>query len=558
MLQRAKVATGYLLILLLLALGLLLAGCGEQAAVTSTPAVTADGKTLLRKGNGAEPATLDPHQAQGVPAANILRDLYEGLVSEAPDGSLIPGGAESWEISEDGTVYTFHLRKEARWSNGDPVTAEDYAYGLRRSVDPMTGSSYAEVLAPIVNTHAVIIGDLPPEELGVEVLDPYTLRIRLRAPTPYFLGLLTHASTYPVHQATAEKYGDQFTQPDNSVVNGAYKLKEWVVNSHITLERNPQYWNDAATRIDRVKYFGIDDAESEFKRYRAGDLDMTATVPKAHLEWVKQNIPEQYKAHPALAVYYYGLNTTRPPFKDNVKLRTALSLAIDRKIMVEKVTRGGEIPAYGWVPPRVKNYEPQRAYYADWPREKQIAEAKRLYEEAGYSEDDPLRTQIRYNTSEGHKEVAVAVANMWKVNLGVQVELVNEEWKVFLQNVKLKQKTQVFRAGWVGDYNDPYTFLELLHSDFGLNGSGYSNPSYDKLLEQAAREADEDKRAELLQQAEQILLNDQPVIPIYFYVNKTLLKPYVEGYEGNLMDHHHSRHLAIEVPAQSATEQPDG
>jgi oligopeptide transport system substrate-binding protein len=528
-------------------------GCESPQDSSLEPEITAAGEVVLRKGNGAEPQTLDPHRAQGVPEANILRDLYEGLVSEAPDGSLIPGAAARWEINTDGKTYTFHLREDARWSNGAPVTAGDFAYSLRRTVDPATGSSYAAILAPIENAMAIIRGEHAPATLGVEAIDEHTLKIRLEAPTPYFLGLLTHTTTYPVYRPAVDRYGAAFTQPDNNVSNGAYKISEWVVASHITLQRNTHYWNDTKTRIDILKYFAIDDAEAELRRYRAGELDWTSTVPLGRLDWVREHLPDEYRASPYLGTYYYGLNLTRPPFEDKPTLRRALSLAIDRKILVEKVIRGGEIVAYGWVPPAVHNYTSQRFDYADWPRRKQVQEARRLYCQAGFSENKPLNVEIRYNTSDAHQKIATVIASQWQSVLGVKTTLLNEEWKVFLQNVQARRVTEAYRAAWIGDYNDAYTFAELLHSGFGLNGTGYANPEYDRLVEQAAVEADRERRRKLLQQAERVLLKDHPLIPIYFYVSKRLIKPYVEGVRDNIMDHHYTKHLHIDLsPSERA------
>jgi oligopeptide transport system substrate-binding protein len=270
-------------------------------------------------------------------------------------------------------------------------------------------------------------------------------------------------------------------------------------------------------------------------------------VPLGHLDWAREHLPREYRASPYLGTYYYGLNLTRPPFENKPSLRKALSLAIDRRILVEKVTRGGEIAAYGWVPPRVGNYAGQRFPYAGWPREKRIRVARRLYRQAGYSKSKPLELEIRYNTSAAHQKIATVVASQWQNALGVRATLINEEWKVFLQNVQAKRLTEAYRASWVGDYNDAYTFAELLHSDFGLNGTGYASKAYDRLLDQAALEADENRRRDLLQQAERVLLADHPLIPIYFYVSKRLLKPYVEGYRDNIMDHHYTRYLRLDL-----------
>lgn len=537
--------------LVLILLGLLgLSACDRNPDEDRlTPQVTPEGQWMLRKANGAEPQTLDPHKAQDVPSANILRDLYEGLISETPAGELAPGVAERWTVSADDLTYTFALRADARWSNGTPITAGDFVYALRRSVDPATGSSYSAILTPIQNAEAIIDGRLKPEALGVEAPDPQQLKITLKAPTPYFLELLTHSSTYPVYQPAVKAHGDAFTQPPYSVTNGAYRLKDWTVASQITLERNPAYWDDAHTRIGRVQYFPIEDTESEFKRYRAGELDWTNSVPTAQLDRVRAELPEHYHASPYLGVYYYGLNLTRSPFKDNPGLRRALSLAVDRDILVEKITRGGETAAYGWVPPGVKHYEHQYLDYTTWPQAKRLEEARRLYHEAGYSTAKPLEVEIRYNTSDNHRKLAQAIASMWKTALGVEATLYNEEWKVFLQNVQDKRLTQAYRASWTGDYNDPYTFLELLHAEFGLNGTGYRNPAYDRLVEEAAMTSNPDTRRQHLAAAERQLLADHPVIPLYFYVSQRLIKPYVHGYQPHSLDHHYTKHLWIEPAA---------
>ena len=513
-------------------------------AAMPDPSLLAE-RQVLHRGNGAEVQTLDPHRAEGVPASNILRDLYEGLVLEAPDGALIPGTADRWEISADGRTYRFHIRENARWSNGEPVTAHDFVYGLRRSVDPATGSRYSQILAPILNAEAVIAGKQPVEALGVRAIDDHSLEITLKAPTPYFLGLLTHSSTYPVHRANVEAYGSRFSRPGHLVSNGAYRLSEWVVQSHVRLDRNPHYWNDAHTVIDTVYFYPMEDSSTELKRYRAGELEITEAIPLQQFRWIRKHLGSELKVAPYLGTYYYGFNLTRPPFKDNLGLRRALSLVVNREILVEKITGMGEKPLYSWVPEGIPGYTPARPDYADWPQKKRIAEARRLYAEAGYSRSNPLTVEIRYNTSENHKKVAIAIGAMWKQALGVKVKLVNEEWKVFLQNRKQKRDTQVFRAGWIGDYNDPYTFLEILRSSHGLNDEGYANPEYDALLERSTLEQDPAARFRLMRQAEAIAVKDQPVIPLYGYVSKHLVKPRVGGWTPNILDHHYSKDLYL-------------
>lgn len=501
-------------------------------------------RQVIHIGNGTDPQTLDPHRAQGVPESNIGRDLFEGLIAEAPNGDLIPGVAESWDVSDDGKTYTFHLRGDARWSNGDPVRAGDFVFGMRRSVDPATLSVYSFILAPIENAQAIIAGEADPDALGVTAVDDATLEIRLENPTPYFLGLLTHSASYAVHPGNVEEHGTDFVRAGNLVSNGAYQLDEWVVQSHVKLVKNPNYWNADTVTIDEVYYHATEDVAGELKRFRAGELDITNTIPKSQLEWIRENMPERLLIAPYLGSYYYGLNLTKPPFEDAPALRRALALAIDRDIITEQITAAGEIAAYGWIPPRIANYEGAQMPEAEWTQEEREAEARRLYEQAGYTSDNPLNVEILYNTQDDHRRIAVAIASMWREVLGVQASLVNQEWKVYL-DTRNQKNTQVFRAGWIGDYNDPYTFAEIARSTSELNDSGYSNPEYDRLLDEASAETDLEKRAAILAQAELVLLDDMPLIPLYFYVTARMVQPWVQGYEANIMDHFRVQDMAI-------------
>ena len=525
-------------------------GAGEgPAAASAGPIGGATGMELAARqvihiGNGADPQTLDPHKSQGVPSSNIGRDLYEGLVNEAGNGDLEPGGAESWTISDDGKSYTFALRRAARWSNGAPVTARDYVFGLRRSLDPATLSRYTFILAPIKNAAAVAAGDMPTTAVGARAVDDYTLEIELENPTPYFLGLLTHSASYPLYEPSVVEHGDRHVRPGNLVSNGAYMLEDWVVQSHVKLVRNPEYWDNANTTIDEVWYYATEDKAGELKRFRAGELDYTNGVPKAQLPWTRENLADALVISPYLGSYYYGFNMTRPPFKDNPPLRRALALAVNRDILTKQVTNAGELPAYGWVPP-VQNYQGQQMPEAAWTQAEREAEARRLYAEAGYSAANPAKIQITYNTEEDHKRIAVAVAGMWKQVLGVETSILNQEWKVFLDTRNQRIETQVFRGGWIGDYNDAYTFAELMLSNSGLNDSGYNSPAYDRLLRQASAEGDLAKRAELLQAAERQLLADLPIMPLYFYVTARMVKPWVGGYQPNIMDHHRTKNFYI-------------
>ncbi len=523
-----------------LAVAILVAGSIGSAAAADL----ADNQ-ILRKGNGAEPATLDPHKAEAVPDHNILRDLLEGLVAEGPDGKLVPGAAASWDISADGTVYTFHLRPDGKWSNGEPVTTADFVYSLRRVVDPQTGSKYTFLLYPIKNAEEISKGQTAPDTLGAEAVDAATLKLTLKAPTPYVLGLLTHGAAAPVHRATVEKFGAQWVRAGNFVGNGAYTLKEWTPQSQVVLAKSPTYWDAKTVKITEVTYFPTEDSNTDLKRYRAGEVDMTNEVPNDQLAFIKQNFPNEFKVAPYLGTYYYGFNMEQPPFKDNLKLRQALSLAIDRETLVEKVTAAGELPAHSWVPPGVLDYHPQTPDTAKLSQAQRVELAKKLYTEAGYSDAKPLSVEIRYNTNDNHKKIAIAIAAMWKQALGINATLVNEEFKVFLENRKQKKVTQVFRAGWIGDYNDANTFAELLLSDAGLNDFGYNSAQYDALVKKAAVTIDSEKRAALMEEAERVMLADQPMAPIYFYVVKRLVKPYVVNYQPTILNHNPTKWLAI-------------
>ena len=503
-------------------------------------------KNTLQRGNGAEPETLDVHKSSGVPAANIQRDLFEGLVAEAADGSHVPGVAESWTLSDDGKVYTFRLRKNAKWSNGDAVTAHDFVFALRRGVDPAVGSSYAFILWPIANGEEITKGKVKElDRLGVEAVDAHTLKVTLKAPTPYFIGLLTHMHAYPVHRKTIERHGDKWTRAGNLVSNGAYRLAEWVPQSHIRLERNPHYWDAANVRIDAVVFHPTEDKSTELRRFRSGELDATDDVPSDQIAWVEKNLAAQFRNTAYLGTYYYALNLTKAPFRDRPGLRNALAMTIDREILTGKVTKGGEIPAYAWVPPGVNQYAGAKVPWAGLSKAERLARARKLYAEAGYSRDNPLKVQILYNTSDNHKRIAIAVAGMWKQALGVKTELFNQEWKVYLTTRRAKQ-FEVLRAGWIGDYNDANTFLELFKGDVGtMNPAGYVNSEYDVLMRKAERETDLKVRAGLMQKAEGILLKDLPIIPIYHYTTQHLVSPRVKGWTDNVMDVHPTRHLSL-------------
>ena len=506
------------------------------------PAVLAQDQTVTR-GNGEEPQTLDPHQAEGVPAANILRDLFEGLTTEAPDGDIIPGAAIRWNISRNAKTYTFYLRRDMKWSNGDPVTADDFVFSLRRAASPETASPSATMLLPIRNAREVLADELPLEDLGVALLDEFTLQITLTGPTPYFLGLLTHPVAYPVNRRNLEEFGDEFSRPGNLVSNGAYVLGDWKHRVSIELEKNPFYREAENTIVDRVIFLPIEDVSVEITQFRSGALDWTNEVPNNQFTWLKRHYPDELIISPWMGSYFFGFNLEAEPFIQNPELRQALIFAIDRQIITDKVTQFGEQPSFALVPPGVEDYIPFVPEYADWSQEKRNEEARRLYELAGYSDENPLRIEIRYNTSENHKKIALAIASMWKQVLGVNASLVNEEFRVFMQNRQQKVITQVFRAGWVSDYNDPYSFLELFRTGDRRNDYGYSNSIFDAVLDEVATERLRARRARLMFEAERVLLTDFAIIPIYSYVTKRLVDQHLQGWRNNVMDHHLTRYM---------------
>jgi oligopeptide transport system substrate-binding protein len=522
-----------------------LVGCSRSP--NTSAATHAPSSAILLRGSGAEPDSLDPQKARSVESQTILRDLCEGLTTLNKSAGVAPGVATDWTVSADGKKYTFNLRPEARWSNGERVVAADFVAAWRRLVDPAIASGYAQIIDVIENAGDIVAGKKPPEALGVFAPADSTLVVELASPAAYLPSLLSHTSTCPVHRPTLTQHPDELAKPGVMICNGAFVPKEWVQGSHILATRNHYYWNDAATRLDGVKYLLIPDENAELTRYRAGGLHTTYVVPRGQFDWIRANLAGQLHVAPQLGTYFYGFNLNKPPFKDNPGLRRALSLVIDREKLVERVLRVGELPAYGWIPPGVDNYTSQSFDYRDTPLAERIAEARRLYARAGYSAAKPLRFELRYNSGEVHNKVAVAVTSMWKEALGVEARLTAVEFKSLLQDID-SGDVLVFRSSWQGDYNDAYTFAQYLKSNFGINLPHYHSAEYDSLVGQAAVEIDAAKRRELLEAGERVLLRDHPLMPIYFYVNKHLVKPEVEGWYDNVMNVVYSKDLALRVP----------
>ena len=498
-------------------------------------------------GNGAEPGSLDPNKIEGVPGANIAGDLFEPLVVQDQEGKIVPGVAVSWKASDGNKVWTFKLRRDAKWSNGEGVTAHDFVYSWRRSVDPNTASAYAWYLelTEMANAAKIVAGEADPSTLGVRAIDDFTLEVTLDQPLPYFIKMLANITLAPLHRETVEKFGARWTRPGNMVSNGAYQLVEWIVNEKMVLKRNPHYWNDAETVIDQVTFVPIENANAELKRYQAGELDITSRIPVEHISKLQREIPAEVKISPRLGTYYYAFNLSRKPF-DDVRVRRALALAIDRDVIVNHITKGGQLPAYTFTPEITDGFTPDIPTWGTWTQKQRDAEAKRLFAEAGLGAGNPLEFELLYNTSEGHKKVALAIAAMWKQKLGhVRVKLNNQEWKTYLDTTNQGNFT-VARKGWVGDYNEASTMLNLGLSTHGNNDGRFASAEYDAIMAETRTTLDDAKRAELYNRAEAILAAEMPFLPIYQYTDTRLVKPHVGGYStSNPSGINYRRHLYI-------------
>lgn len=491
----------------------------------------------LERGNGPEPDTLDPQRAQGLSAQQVLRDLFEGLMRDDAEGRLVPGAAESFERSPDGRTYTFKLRGDGRYADGAPVTAADFVHAFERALDPVTAAPSAAMLLPIEGAPARLRGDEGP--LGVRALDTQRLEIRLSAPRSDFLRRLALPVAMPVRRADLAAHGGQFTRPGKLIGNGAYVLAAWTPQASLTLARNPHYRRASEVPIESVRYHVTEDASQELKRFQAGELHLTETLPPGQLERLRALHQEELVVTPAYASFWLGYNLRHPKLRD-VRLREALSLALDRDILVRHITGNGEMPAYGLIPPDSGATATMAAAVLDKPARE--ARARELYAAAGYGPDHPLQIELRYNTSLANRRLGLAVAAMWQEVLGVDTRLRNEEWKVFVQTRRAGAITEVFRGGWFADYADPLNFLEPFLGDSALNATGYRDAGFDALVARAASE-DGAGRADALRSAEQRLLDAHAVIPIYHYSSKHLVSRQVCGYRAHPLDHHPSEFL---------------
>ncbi|WP_404971139.1 ABC transporter substrate-binding protein [Vibrio campbellii] len=486
----------------------------------------------LVRANDAEAATLDPAKAEGLPEMHVIRDLFEGLVIQDRDGNIVPGVAESWQ-TEDNQTFVFQLRKDAKWSNGDPVTADDFVYSLRRAVDPKTASPnvWYLKLTKIKNIADVAEGKKPLDDLGITAVDKHTLRFELDSKVPYFVAMTGHTSMMPVHKATVENSEKPWSDPQQFVGNGAFVLDKWVVNERIELKKSPNYWDSADTYLTEVTYIPFENQNASINRYAVGEVDITSDVPTHMAQKLNKDYEQAYTAVPLLCTYYYAFNTTRPPFDDE-RVRKAVSYSMMRDVITNGVTQVGNLPAYTFAHQYTAGFAATQPEYSTWTQKQRDEKARELLKEAGYGDDKSLDFKLLYNTSESNKAIAVAIASMLKNNLGAKVELENQEWKSYL--VARKQGDfDVMRASWCGDYNEASTFLSLLRSGSSGNFARYSSEAYDKAMNSALAATDEKARQGFYDQAEQLLAADMPIAPIYYYMQARLVRPTVGGFAKN-------------------------
>jgi oligopeptide transport system substrate-binding protein len=483
---------------------------------------------------------LDPSTAVDTFSTQVLQDLYEGLTVESASGEVAPGVAASWRVDASGTQYTFQLRPDARWSNGIRIRSHDFAAAWKRVLDPKQGSPVANDLRLIVGATEIMSGKSLPSSLGVATPSDDVLVVNLVQPAPFFPELVAHSVAFPIYsQESARSHN-----PDNWVSNGPYVLSNWQPGTRIVLKRNNTYWDEKSVRIEMVDYEFAPDQNAQFAAYRAGQLDMTDTIPANVIASIRAEHPKEVVIAPYLATAYYGLNVEHAPFQGNQKLRQALAMAIDRERLVAALGLG-QIQAFGIVPPSSWNYTPQRWSWETLGSADRVATARKLYAAAGYSSNKPLGLRVLYNSNPEIKQTALIIAAMWKDTLGIDTELIDEEFRVYLQSRHDKKKWDVVRLAWNADYNDASNFLDIFRSESANNDTGYNNPTLDRLLDKAGDSVNPNQRRDLLEAAEKTILDDYPVIPIYFLVSKRLVKPYVVGVNPNPLDRLSSKSISI-------------
>lgn len=512
-----------------------LAGCSKG----TSHAANDQKLTVLRIGNNAEPRDLDPHIDVAYTDYNILIALFEGLtVIDEASSRAIPGTAEKWEISKDGLVYTFHLRPDAVWSNGDPVTAEDFAFSIRRLLEPKLASEYSYIVYPILGSEDYNLGKLTDfSKVGVKVLDPKTLEITLAKPTPYFLTVLAHQACFPVNKASVMKAGDPFrrgtgwTKKENLVVNGAFTLEEWTPDQRLVVTKNPRYWDAAHNRIDRVEFYPIASPQVEEGLFRTGKMDITYDVLSDRIDTYRREHPDEIRIDPFLESFFLRFNVTKPPLNDK-RVRQALARAIDRESIASAVLRNSKFPAYSLVPPNTAGYTSTAKTPTDYDA------ARRLLAEAGYPDGKGFpNLDVEMNSDPANLAILQAIQQMWRKELGIEVGLIQLEYRVYIDDMTRVSYT-INRSRWVGDYNDVSTFTDMFTSNSGNNETGWKNPEYDQLVDAASREQDNAKRYSLLQKAEALLLDEATIAPIYYGTRTFLINPHAKGWVPSLLGIH--------------------
>jgi oligopeptide transport system substrate-binding protein len=512
-----------------------------QAAVVAAGTQLHPSQTLIRN-NGSEPETLDPALAESVGANNLTRDLFEALTANDANGKTVPGVAESWKQT-DATTWVFKLRPNARWSNGDPVTANDFVFAIRRFVDPKTASTYASTFGVfLLNGKDVALGKKPTTEIGVKALDKLTLEVKTAFPVSFLPSLMSNNNLGPVHQASLEKNGKDWTKPGNLVSNGAYVLKAWQVNSKIVIEKNPMYWDAKNVQLTQVTYLPVEDGNADVKLYESGENEWVYQLPPGTFEQYKKQFPSEIRNSPIIGLRYYSYQTQSPAFKD-VRVRKALSMVLDRDILAQRITVDGQAPAYGLIVKGVEGADVTSYDWATWPMAKRVSEAKALLEQAGVKPG--TKFTFSYNTSEYHKKMAIFAASEWKTKLGLNVELEAMEFKVLLKK-RHDGTFEMARNGWLADYNDATSFLALVRCDSDQNNNFNCNRKAEDLIVQGTAQTDQAKRKALLTQASRMIMEDYPIIPLLQYSLPRLVKSWVGGYSlVNAQDRFRSKDLYI-------------
>lgn len=524
----------------------ILCACSDNAKNKKINDVQRD---ILRVDLGSEVPSLDPTISEDTSSLRLMYDLFAGLVDFDQKNVPIPGMASSWDISTNGKTYTFHLRPDLKFSDGSVITTKDFIYSWQRLVDPKTASPYNFLLSNIVNADAIMKGKVDKTALGISAVDSYTLEVRLVHPDTAFISYLTMPNLMVISQKAIEKYGAQWTKPENIVTSGAYVLKEHIVNGYILAERNPYYYLANDVKIPKVRYLPYVDTNIALSNYKADNLDINGqTVPVDQYKKLKREYPKQLHTVKWESIDYYDFNMTLPKFANNLKLRKALSMAVDRDVLTKEVLQAGQTALYSVVTPTIENAKYANINYdwAKWSRKKQIEEARKLYKEAGYGINNPLELTISYNTNDRAKKMALAVASMWKDVLGVDTKIQNQEWKTFLQ-ARHKADFDIARDGWVADYNSVTSYTPLYQCGNGQNNSHYCNMQYNQLLDQAIGVQDIKKQQQLYRKALTVALNDYATIPLCQATYQRLVKPYVKGYhvDGNYLDHVQSKWFSL-------------